>query len=170
MSKFLELSQLYSQSRKRYFDYQADIHGFADTLITGLVDYFSIPPRQMKLFPVSGTANPERGYSVKEATLLADDNFWHLGIQIDLICDECNTIPTQPILINIGIKQEDDRYLAKISQNDKGHKIRRGEKKDFERFYGHVFESIKKSMESSLLKFLEKESTPCRVGFLSNCS
>ena len=169
MSKFHELSQIYSQSRKRFFDYQSDVHLFADKLTRGLVDYFSIPAQHLKIFPVSGEIKPDTKYSIKEAVLLGDDNFWHLGIQIDLICNECDTVPAQPILINVGLKQEDGRFIVKISQKENGHKIRPDKEGDFHEFYEYIFQSIKKSMESHLLKFLEKEPTPCRMGFLSDC-
>lgn len=170
MSKFHELSQIYSQSRKKFFDYQSDIHRFAKSLTQGLIDYLSIPAKHVKLFPVFGEIKPDTEYSVKEAIMLGDDNFWHLGIQIDLICDECRTIPAQPILLNIGLKQEEGRFLVKLSQKEKGHEIREDKDADLHEFYEFIFESIKKSMQTGLLKFLEKEPTPCRVGFLSECS
>lgn len=166
MSNYKDLCDIYRESRNRYFDFEKDCIEFAETLIGDMMDYLSIPTERIKLFPTLGEADATLIYSIKEAMRLGADTFWHLGIGIELQCEDCPDTPDQPVLINLRLRREDGNFIVKLSDKDKGNKIKK-DCSNASEFFETLFTIISDTLENSVNRYLEKNSVDCRIGFHS---
>lgn len=169
MSKYKELCEIYTESRKKFSEHQNDCLHYMEHLVQGLVEAFSIPPEKSKLFPVLGEFDPDTGYTVKEAMLLGQDRFWHIGIEITLVCQTCATDPVQPVMINLGIKKEGHIYFLQTSPDKEPFAISEKTPEKLQLFYDNLFDRIKNLLGKGDDTFTEKESTACKIGFRSEC-
>lgn len=169
MSKYDDLCRIYANSRNHYVEYREECFDFAEKLVKGLIDYFAIPGEYVKLFPTLDEVKPDTTYTIKEAMLLAPNNFWHLGIEIKLCPEDDKKTPPQAILINLGIKKEDGRFLVKTGEKDKGYRIRKENRAEYDSLYENLYQVIKDYLETSVKRFVEKQPTVCKIGFMSEC-
>jgi len=149
--------------------YQEACMHFLENLIQGLIEDFDLPKESVQIFPVLVKPDPEKKYTVREAMLLAQDRFWHIGIQITLVCKTCETDPVQPILINLGVKKDKNFFRLKTSSEKEPFKISEATPENLKFFYDDIFDLIKGYLGSSIHVLLENEHTVCRIGFQRDC-
>lgn len=149
--------------------YQEACQHFLEVLVQGLINDFDIPQENIRLFPLAGKPDPKIKSTVREAMLLEQDRFWHIGIEITLLCQSCTTDPVQPIQINLGVKKEDQFFLLKTSLDKEPLKIPEANTQQLKIFYDDVFNRIKAYLGKSVNVLLEKEHTICKIGFKRDC-
>lgn len=168
MSKFEDLCNSFEKSRNTYFEYRDESFGFAGELISQYVQYLEIPKEQFKFIPLDEQPAPNTTYSLFGATHLNDDTFWHLGLQITLFSDP-NTYPHQPILIRFMFKKsKKDIFVVKISEDDEGHLIERGNSPQYVKFFEFLQKQIRSNFEDGLQEFLEQSAPLRTIGFMQN--
>ena len=169
MSRYDELCGVYTESRMKFARYQSECQHFLEQFAQGLVEAFCVPPEKFKLFPAIGERDPAVTYTVQESMKLAQDNFWHIGIEIILVCQSCPTDPIQPVMINLGVKKENNVYLLKTSPEDEPFGIAEKSPEQLKYFYDELFTRIQGLLEKSVDVLMEKEPTACKIGFVSEC-
>jgi hypothetical protein len=169
MSKYKDLCKIYTNSRMKFSRHQDDCHQFLESLIQGLVKAFDTPEDKIKLVPVIGEPDASIIYSVREAMRLTPDKFWHIGVEITLVCQTCVTDPVQPIMINLGVMKEGRFFLLTTDPGKDPFKVSETKHEELKIFYDELFERIKELLEKSTDTLLEKEHTVCKIGFKSDC-
>ncbi len=169
MSKYKDLCKIYTDSRMKFSRNQDDCHQFLEKLVQGLIDYFNIPKDKIKLFPVIGEPDTSINYSVREAMRLNQDKFWHIGVEVTLICQTCATDPVQPILINLGVIKKGQYFLLKTGSGEEPLTVSEIKDEKLKIFYDGLFKDIQDLLGKSANTLLEKEHTVCKIGFQSDC-
>jgi len=149
--------------------YQEACMHFLEVLIQGLIEDFDIPKESVRIFPVLVKADPEKKYTVREAMLLAQDRFWHIGIEITLVCKTCETNPVQPVMINLGVKKEKKFFRLKTSPEKEPFKVSEATPENLKFFYDDIFNLIKSYLGSSIDVLLENDNNVCKIGFQRDC-
>lgn len=169
MSKYKDLCEIYTDSRLKFSQRQNDCQQFLEKLVQGLIDAFDIPKDKIRLFPVIGNPDKSVNYSIKEAMRLNQDKFWHIGLEVTLVCNTCATDPVQPIMINLGVIKEGGFFLLKTDPGEEPFKVSEKSSEKLKNFYDELFERIKEVLGESSNKLLEKEHTVCKIGFKPDC-
>lgn len=164
MSKFKELCDAYTLSRKKYFDYWDACAIFATNLVNGVVDYFECPREQISFIPLKETPKPNTTYTLRGAMHLDEDTFWHLGVGLTLYTAP-NIFPHERTILPFLIKKVDDNFIVKLGPEGKEFRDSTDKSDRFKEFFDFIFIKIKERYEKGLQKFLEQNETTRKIGF-----
>lgn len=164
MTKFEELCQAYTNSRKYYFDYRDSCYQFTGGLMGKISSRLGIPMEQLEFIPLKEEPKPNTKYSISGAMHLDDDTYWHIGIRITLY-EKPNILPHQPVLVRILIKKKDNIFTVRLGPAGEVFPIRQEVEEEYNTFIDAMFSLIKNGFETGLQRFLEKREIVKKIGF-----
>ncbi|UJS15971.1 MAG: hypothetical protein L3J17_08555 [Candidatus Jettenia sp.] len=166
MTKFEDLCNSYSLSRKKYFNYRNECVNFADKLVSGMFDYFKCPKEQIKYFSPKDQYMPDNHsyQSLRGVMTLEDDTFWHFGIGLTLY-ESPDIKPCETITIHILLKKICEHFTVKINTFDEKFVIHANKPADFEKFYEFIFNEIKEDYEKDFEVFFKEKDRVRKIGF-----
>lgn len=145
MSKYDEICQAYSKSRRTFRNYEETCRNFARDLVAGLVDYLDWPrENEISYIPLGDEEEFDpnnRFYALAGAMNIDDQSFWHFGVELTV--HEPNT-GAHPIsfIISFFIKKVGPYFIVKLGPKGKEIKIPESKQHELEPFYDAVFGQI----------------------------
>jgi len=174
MSKFSDLCSLYKESRETYAECQKRAFKFSVELMERYLNYLDIPNKYFKYVPLKNDPDPqeigrlsqENNYTVRGATHLKDDTYWHIGLVITVFITE-NTYPQYPVFIDFKFKEKDNGYIVIITDDHEGYLIHGGNETEFNDLFNFIQIKLQDNFKTGLQRFLEQsEQSLPTIGFI----
>lgn len=142
MSKFEEVCDVYSKSRRAFFAYEKACQEFARDLIYGMIEYFEWPQDQeINYIPLGEDLDPNnKFYALAGAMRMNEESFWHFGVE--LTAYESGFSNPVSFVMSFFIKKVGNFFIVKLGPQGREIKIPEEQRNALEPFYDAVFLQI----------------------------
>jgi len=169
VSRYEKLCDLYRNSRQKLQVYQEESVVFAERLVKGLVEDFSVPPGETKCFPPGQPERADGTLPLKQTLMMGQDLYWHFGLEIMLLSENPETEPGQPVQIHLSFKKVDGNFQLKVAGKEHTYEVNLEKGQPFKPFFDDLFATIQESLKEGVDRFTEKKPPACKIGFMSEC-
>ncbi len=142
MSKFEEVCEVYSKSRRAFLTYEKECQQFARDLVYGMIEYFEWPQDQeISYIPLGEDLDPNnKFYALAGAMRLNEESFWHFGVELTAYESGFNN--PAPFVMSFFIKKLGTNFIVKLGPQGREIKIPESQRIALDPFYDAVFMQI----------------------------
>lgn len=171
MTKFEELTDIYTNAGKDFDNYRWNCIEFAIKIGEGVADYLECEKEDIQYYLTSNLsgkpqeANKSREAHPRDALILENDTFWHYGMGVNLYF-ESNKNPATTYIFDLALKGEKTNFIVKFPSQQKEFNIDPDKPEDFHPMNEFIYDAIKNRFENELEKFLKHKSTEHYPGYM----
>jgi len=154
MSAYEQLCNVYLQSRERLETCRETCATQFAEVLQHLIKRLEIPEQAVRYMNLNDR-DGRTTYTVPGAITLGPDGFWHLGFII--IFHKEGTAPAFQLLFDIHLKEHNQGFLVKLSEEDPGIILHSGSQTDFDRFADAFVERVHSWFDSYVERVLDSE-------------
>jgi hypothetical protein len=135
MSKFEDICNAYTNSRKEFRDYEETCRNFARDLVYGPQD------QEITYIPLGEEISPnDRFYALAGAMRMDNQAFWHFGVELTV--EESGGSNPMPFLMSFFIKKIEPHFIVKLGPAGREIKIHEARQNELNPFYDAVYKQI----------------------------
>lgn len=154
MSKYDELCQASREAERKGGEYRERCWRDMTAIVTGFVSYCGIPANRVTFLKSNGLRGEQRTFSapkdgeryglVGATEYDKDDDFWNLGICIDL--KPPSVLPSRWISFAFFLTERNQKTVVKLGALGKPHEVETSNSAQCEAFYDEVVDTLKGAM------------------------
>jgi hypothetical protein len=170
MSKYDELCQASREAERKGSEYRERCWRDMAAIVMGFVKYCGIPVERVTFLKSNGLPGDQRTFSAPDDggryTLIGateydkDDDFWNLGIYIDL--RPPTILPPRWISFAFFLTEREHKTVVKLGALGKAHELDTSNRTQCEAFYDEVVDTLKGAMSDPRGKQAKA------IGFVAN--
>lgn len=143
MTKYEQICRSYLSARRAFRDYEETCRNFARDIVYGMIEYFEWPEgEEITYIPIGEEFGPnDRFYALAGAMRLADDAFYHFGVELTAR-EAPGSGHSTPFLLTFFIKKKGPHFIVKLGANGREIKIHEDKKNELDPFFEAVFLQI----------------------------
>lgn len=166
MSKYDKLSEVYTQARRTFREYEETCRDFARNLVYGMIDYFEWPQNQeITYIPLGEEIGPnDRFYALAGAMRMDNQAFWHFGVELTI--DDIGGSNPIPFLMSFFIKKVGTHFIVKLGPNGREIKIHEDRQGELQPFYEAVFLQIVDFFKNQYQNAITNQTDEQKLGFI----
>ncbi len=142
MSKFEEICDIYSKSRRAFLAYEKECQEFARDLVYGMIEYFEWPhDQEISYIPLGEELDPNnKFYALAGAMRMNEESFWHFGVELTAYEPGFNNPAS--FVMSFFIKKVGPYFIVKLGPQGREIKIHENQRGALAPFYEAVFLQI----------------------------
>ena len=164
-SKYFEICEIIKNTQNDNSNYKEESTKFIEKLCDILKTDWGIPDTNFSVCPIK-----REGHKIifdEIEMFMSSDTFWHYGVKITFY-EKNIEMKLTDILFHFRFKKIKNKYIAKISDEDKGFEIEFGDEESYHEYIKYLFNSISSILKNSLDDFLQNKTNEIQIGFHPN--